>query len=136
MPTAALKEKIKQFFGSDPAIYAVYLFGSAVEGKTHSSSDIDIAILCAHENIPSYHEQMEKQNKLTDILNKQVDLVCLNVVTPILQKQVLSKGEKVLVNDPHELNLFIIKALNMYYDLKMTRKPIEQMILQRRILNG
>ncbi len=131
-----IEKQIQQFFVNTPGLIAVYLYGSVVSGKIHAESDVDIAVLFQHSHMPAAMQIFEMQDTLAEELQKKVDLVCLNSVTPILQRQVLTKGKPLLVKDQHQLNLFVIKSNNMYHDLKMIRRPIEEAVLKRRVLNG
>lgn len=127
--------KIRRFFQNIPGVIAVFVYGSYASGKTHSRSDVDIAILCDPDNSPSFFETQEMQTELSIRLRKEVDLVCLNEASPILQKQVISKGKRLLVRDQRRLNHFIIRLLTDYVDFKITRRPIEKGVLTRRILH-
>lgn len=129
-----IENHLKQFFESSfSGIIAVYLYGSFVTGRIHSESDIDVGVLFAYQHIPSVTELLDLRAELTERLDREVDLVCLNEVSPILQKQIITKGKAILVKDQHQLNSFIIRAFTDYVDLKITRQPIEKYFLNRRI---
>lgn len=131
-----IENTIREYFHCKEGIIAVYLYGSIVSGHTHPESDVDIAVLYEHAHIPSIFQLFELMETLSELINKKVDLVCLNSVSPILQKQVIFKGKPLMVNDSHQLALFVIKAYNMYIDLKMIRRPIEESVLKRLVING
>ena len=131
-----IEKKISEFFEDRPEIIAVYLYGSMVTGKIHSESDIDIAVLFDRQKIPSPYELLDLQSNLGEFLNKETDLICLNEVSPILQKQVITKGKQIVVKEQHLLNHFIIKSFTDYVDLKIVREPIERYFANRRVLNG
>lgn len=132
----SIEKKIKEFFRGLPDIIAVYLYGSMVTGRIHSESDIDIAVLFDRKGIPTSVQLLDLQTDLAEILKMEVDLVCLNEVSPILQRQVISKGKQMVVNNQHQLNQFIIRSYTDYVDMKIVREPIEKYFVNRRILNG
>lgn len=83
-----------------PEIVSVYLFGSQAKGNQGKDSDIDIAILFDWENVPDQLELIEIREELSQILNNDVDLVCLNGSSPIIGMQVLKYGKLLFTNDP------------------------------------
>ncbi|NIT62013.1 MAG: hypothetical protein GWN00_39215 [Aliifodinibius sp.] len=131
-----IENTIRQFFKCHAEIIAVYLYGSAITGRIHSESDIDIGVLFHYDKVPSFYQLLDLRTNLSERVDGDVDLVCLNEVSPILQKQVISKGKPILVNNQHQLNQFIIKAFTDYVDLKITRQHLEKYILNRRVLDG
>jgi hypothetical protein len=72
---------------------------------------------------------MELQEELTGVLGRQVDLVGLNQVSPILAMQVLKHGEVVFARSERAVREFQIRTLFAYFDLKQVRKPIEEALL-------
>ena len=129
----SIDNKIKVFFSNKPEIDVVYLFGSAVSGKLHTESDIDIAVLFQKNKTPSDMQLIEVKADLNVLMGKEVDLISLNQVSPILQMQVIKKGKKIIVQNDKRLSLFIIRAFTDYCDLKIIRRPIEEKILKERI---
>ena len=69
---------------------------------------------------------MSDAASLSARLKREVDLVTLNHASPILRMQFLKKGELLINNAPHQVNLFFIKTINEYFDLKQMRRPIEE----------
>ncbi len=121
-----IKEQIRAFFAGREDVTAVYLYGSAVQGRLTPHSDIDIGILYKEDTQPDFQRQMGDAASLSAPLNRDVDLVTLNDASPILRMQVLKKGELLSNNAPHQINLFFIKTINEYFDLKQVRRPIEE----------
>jgi predicted nucleotidyltransferase len=89
-------DKIRNYFAEKPGIVAVYLYGSLPQGRITSFSDVDIGVLYAKEQIPNFEEQVDDSIALSDQLQREVDLVNLNTVSPVLRMQVLKRGQVVL----------------------------------------
>jgi len=99
------------------------------------AEDIDIAVLYYRETVPDFFERLDFQVALTDIVRKEVDLVTLNIVSPILKMQVLKKGELILVNDRRKVNEFFVRTVNEYFDVKRVREPIIKTLLAHPIIH-
>ena len=123
-----MESLIATFFADRPGVAAVYLFGSLAAGTATPESDVDIGVLYQRGLEPDFHIQMDEQIELASCLSRDVDLINLNQASPILRMQVLKKGRLVLNRDPKLVNLFFVNTLNEYFDLKQSRKPIEEAI--------
>lgn len=123
-------EKIKSFFESIPEILSADLFGSFAEGRENDKSDVDIAVLC--RPIPSALTLISWREELSVLLNKEVDLICLNTASPIIAMQVLKNGKNILVKNEREYVNYQIKTYVNYAELKELRAPMEQEILKRK----
>jgi predicted nucleotidyltransferase len=121
-----IKEQIRAFYAGREDAMAVYLYGSAAQNRLTPHSDIDIGVLYKEDAQPDFQQQMSDAAALSTQLNREADLVTLNHASPILRMQVLKKGELLINNAPHQVNLFFIKTINDYFDLKQTRRPIEE----------
>lgn len=130
-----INQIVGQFFKDIPGIVAVFLFGSMVRKSESEVGDIDVAVLYHRESVPDYFERIRQREDLAATLRKEVDLVVLNTASPILKMQVLRKGQPVLINDGKQLNIFKVRALNEYVDLKTIRRPIEQNLYNTRIFH-
>ncbi|MDI6856605.1 MAG: nucleotidyltransferase domain-containing protein, partial [Candidatus Thermoplasmatota archaeon] len=64
---------LKEYFEKEPSVLLAFLFGSFSRGFEMAESDFDVAVYLRNE---------EKRDKIwgdvTDIVEKEVDLVCLN----------------------------------------------------------
>jgi len=129
--TKKLVSILKSYFKEIPDIVVVYLFGSFLVGDVHQESDLDIAVL--FKNKSDLQEQIKLQNDLTRLCGYEVDLAILNGASPIFIRQVIDKGKEVYCGDNKSKNLFIIRVLNEYDDLKYFRRSIEENILNGRI---
>lgn len=92
----AIESTIHQFFEPKNNIISVDLFGSYAQQRETEHSDVDIAILCDPENVPSPLELIEWREELETLIHKKVDLVCLNHASPILGMQVTKNRKNLL----------------------------------------
>ncbi len=127
-----IEKKIKQFFASKEGIVSVHLFGSQAKGLAREKSDVDCAILFQKNNVPNTLDLMQIRESLTDVLNKEVDLVCLNTASPIIAMQIYRYGKVLFKNDFKQYAQYIIDLFTDYFDLKLMRKPLEEGILKRK----
>lgn len=108
---------------------AIVLFGSRSRGREHAGSDHDLAILTGRPH-PDALAVAGAKVDLEDILGGDVDLVLLDVASPVLAMEVL-RGHRVLrVRDREALECFAVRTLGAYFDLKRVRQPIEAAILR------
>lgn len=73
-----------------PEAAAVYVFGSAAEGRDRADSDIDFAV-CAVRPIPAEQREALRQ-ELALAAQRDVDLIDLAGASTILQIEVLRAG--------------------------------------------
>lgn len=93
------------------------LFGSAVTGRLHAGSDIDIAAL-----FPSFEEGRKKIIDLAVDLQEvfpelEVDIGLINGADPLFLKKILEKRQ-LLYGDPRRLAELDIYAYKRYIDHK------------------
>src|SRR5688500_16336165 len=97
----SIENAIVDFFAKKAHVISVDLFGCCADGRQNESSDIDIAVLYYPENVPSILEQIAWKEELSSILNKDIDLICLNNSSPIIGMQVNKNGKKIIMNNSH-----------------------------------
>ena len=102
--------------------YLIILFGSAVKGTFKETSDLDIAFLSdiSHDD---YDLFMIGQG-LTDMIDKEVDLIDLSKASTVFQAQILSTGKEIFCNDPDKKRLFQVLTYKKYAKLNEEREPI------------
>ena len=122
---------LKGFFKDKGQILLVFVFGSFATGRTTSHSDIDIGIL--FETLPDVYETNRLRDELTELLNRDADVIVLNNASPILRMQVLKKGVLVFSKERRHFHQFFVDTVNQYDDLKQIRKNCEESILRRRV---
>ena len=108
---------------------AVLLYGSRAKDNTHTGSDVDIAILLNRQSLPDNFKLAQTQTELEALLKKDVDLVVLDSVSPILAMEILRNHQVLYQISSDILNYFTVKVTGEYFDLKYSRRPIEQQLL-------
>jgi predicted nucleotidyltransferase len=99
--------------------------------RFHNDSDIDIAAHFINE--PTFEELVALKAKIERELNRDIDLVSLNFVDPIFAQQVLETGRLIYTTkDKVELLSWKTQIMSMYPDFKMSRKIIEDSLLNRK----
>ena len=81
-----------------PELLAGYAFGSRVQGKGQTDSDLDLAVL-----LPGYAAPLqlwELASQLADVVGCPVDLLDLRSASTIMQYQVLMQGRKLWSLEP------------------------------------
>ena len=86
-----------------------------------------------NESEHNIHEQWEFMSDLNRNFIRNIDVVLLNNSDIIITMQILAKGELIVNNNPRHLIEFKTKALSQYPDFKMSRKIIEDHLLNVRI---
>ena len=124
-----VKDHLDGRFGLD----ALWLFGSEASGLAGSSSDIDLAGL--FRGRPSSLDLLEAENALGELLGRDVDLVDLDRVSPIIAMQVLRRGCLLIDANPGRRHQMISATASRYEDLKIVRREAEHAMLAR-IRNG
>ena len=129
---SSLENKITKFFGNVQGVVSVHLFGSEAKKSATRSSDVDVAVLFFADNIPTVLQKIELQECLSEELNREVDLLCLNSASSIIGMQVLKYGKILLTKDTKRYDRFEMTLFTDYNDLKYLRRSMENEILKRK----
>jgi predicted nucleotidyltransferase len=115
-----LESAIRNFFQARvPEVLAVYLFGSEARGTAGARSDIDIAVLLAHDPPSTFAGLcLDLESTLARRLAREVDLVVLNRAPPDLVHRVLRDARLLIDRDAAARIRFEVKARNEYFDLQ------------------
>lgn len=118
--------KIKNYFDEKKEVVAVYLFGSFASGKNRLMSDVDIAVLLYPEymNSANFFRQ-EYISQLGRQLRKDIHPVILNHAGEVLLKQILFKGNPVLVKDPKYNKQFKMVSLSRIADFNFYLRKMQ-----------
>lgn len=111
----------------DPA--AILLYGSLASGRLRPDSDVDIALLLGNGAVDLF-ELARLRTDVEAIIGRDVDLVVLDSVSPILAMEVVRCHQIARNRRPDLLHRFTVRTLGAYFDLKRVRQPIEE-ALQR-----
>ena len=101
---------------------AVYLFGSGGTDRQHPGSDLDIAVLPGMTVDPV--ELFETANQIANHLNKDVDLLDLSRVSPVIGKEVLRTGLLLAGAESTPRQEFEMRILSDYARLNEERQPV------------
>ncbi len=126
-------ERLANVFRRYADIQAVYLFGSQATGKTHSESDIDLAIV---PRSPALRAQ--KLDILTDLVSAgfdEVSLVFLDTKDVALKFAAVRLNRVIYQTDDFDRGETYSRILREYWDFRPYLRA-QNDALKRRILNG
>ena len=126
-------ERLKKNLQAEGNILVAYIFGSFLEQRLTSESDVDIAVLFREESVPDGFGMLDLAARLSRGAGREVDLLCLNNAGPIIAMQVLRKGKIIVERDAQKRVEFQVRLISRYDDVKRVRLPIEKAILNGRI---
>src|SRR5688572_15678690 len=122
-----LPEIFKKYFG----IQAVYLFGSAVTGKTHAESDLDLAIIPKDSSLRS--QRLEILTELARYGFSDVDLVFLDSNDVVLKFEAVHQNRLLYCRSDFDAGDFFSLTLRQYFDflpyLKTQREAYKRRVL-------
>ncbi len=120
-----IADLLDERFGLD----ALWVYGSEATGTATADSDIDLAGLFRRR--PEGLEIFDARSDLVEILHREVDLVDLDRVSPILGMQVLKHGRLVVDRSPVRRHVSYFRILSLYDDLMPLRREAERETLRR-----
>ena len=111
MNKTQILKKIQPIFQNNAEVAAVYLFGSQATQKTHSQSDIDLAIFFERRlpKLESYKRLEKYFLQLVRILGTEPDLVDIEQVNLILLCEILTNGDILLENNRDKNRAFVAR---------------------------
>jgi predicted nucleotidyltransferase len=112
-------------FGVD----ALWIFGSEARGEARADSDVDLAAL--FRTRPDPLERLDARAEAAAIVGREVDLVDLDVASPILARAVLTGGRPVGPRDERRVARLVAHTIVAYDDLRRVRRPIEEALRRR-----
>jgi len=89
-------ESLKKYFEKEPAVILAFLFGSYAKGLEMEESDFDVAVYLKE---PSIKKEDEVWSKVSQVINENVDLVCLNNAPAMLVSDVFKTGIPLKIGD-------------------------------------
>ena len=111
-----IRNKLSPIF-HDKRLCLVLLFGSAVSGKVHKKSDIDLAFL-----FDKPVDILMLTNKIIRLLHTDnVDVVDMKRASPLLKYSVVKSGKLLYEREQGIFNEFYSLAFRMYVDTKKLR---------------
>ena len=116
-----------------PNLYAVYIFGSQIDGSANSSSDIDIAFL--NDSKIDNLKRWEVANKIAQELLIDVDLVDLKETNTVFKFQIVSTAKRVY-GKGFKVDNFEMLAYSFYLRFQEDRKGIIENIIKTKTVLG
>lgn len=116
---------LEERFGLD----ALWVFGSEARGTARPDSDVDLAALFRRP--PQGLEIFDARTDLEALLRRDVDLLDLDQVSPILGMQVLKYGRLLIDRNPQRRIAFFTRTVSTYEDLKILRRDAERALFER-----
>lgn len=111
-----------------PRLKLAIRFGSTVEGRARSDSDVDIAVLAERElTLAEQSEVVAALAQRFQFPEDRIDLVDLQNASPLLQHEVAEKGE-LLEGDPDDFLHFRVLAWKLYQDTARLRRAREKRV--------
>jgi len=125
--------RLTKIFSRYPEIQAVYLFVSRATGKTHTESDLDLAIIPRSDQARG-----QKLDILTDLARQgfdNVDLVFLDTDDIVLRFEAIKHNRLIYQTEDFDRGTLYSNVVRQYLDflpyLKVQRKAYK-----RRIISG
>ena len=116
MLTDGMLTKIRRVSRRFPEIEAVYLFGSAAEGRAHVGSDLDLAVVPGNAAL-----REKKLDLLAELARKgicNVDLVFLDESDLVLAYEAVRLNRLIYAGDGFDRGAFYSKIVRMYLDFE------------------
>ena len=108
------------------------LFGSITNDNFNIQSDIDIAVYFNSE-FNTKEKEAGIRREIVNSFNRDIDLIILNDADIIVTMQVLANGNIIINENNSNFILFKAKKISEYLDFKISRKIIEDNMLNGRI---
>lgn len=126
-----IKDKIKDYFSHQETVICVYLFGSTAKGKENKFSDVDIAVLFNADTCKETYTQrrLDIMDKLSRILDKDVDVVLLNEAASFLKFHIIKEGIRIYERADRADHGFEAKTIVEYLDFLPIRKRSETSLI-------
>lgn len=124
-------EALARVFRKYPEVQAVYLFGSAAEGRTHRESDLDLAVIPR-----SPAARALRLDILTDLAREgfcDVDLVFLDTDDIVLKYEAIRLNQVVYQTEEFDRGEMYSRIVRQYLDflpyLEIQRRAYQERIL-------
>jgi predicted nucleotidyltransferase len=129
MDRVDLIQEMSQLLKAAPSVRLAFLFGSMARGTDRVDSDVDIAFMPTDSEMP-LSEELSLQARLSIAAKREVDLVRLDLCTPILRFRVATEGVS-LVGEPREVSTFRARAAIDHAELAPLLHRANQQFIRR-----
>ncbi|ABU56884.1 type VII toxin-antitoxin system MntA family adenylyltransferase antitoxin [Roseiflexus castenholzii] len=126
-------ERLPDIFKKYPDIHAVYLFGSAVTGRLHAESDLDLAIVPR----PGAGE-LPRLDILTDLARAgfcRVDLVILDTNDIVLKHEVVRHNQVIYQTEDFDRGAYFSRIARQFLDFR-PYLDVQRRAYKQRIVHG
>lgn len=123
--------KIRNYFKKQPAVAAVYLYGSFVRGEARRDSDIDLGVVFSKKNQkdkPFSLPQLAFADELTKILKRKVEIQDLDDCSMSFVYRVISEGKVLIGKETTRRVKFEVDVMRKYFDLQNFYQEYEKQI--------
>ncbi len=129
MPAEEQIDRIRTFLDERFGLDTLWVYGSEAKGTARPDSDVDLAALFRRR--PDALELFDAQGDLEEVLHREVDLVDLDQVSPILGMQVLKHGHLLVDRNPDRRYAAFGRILNLAEDVRILRRESERALVER-----
>jgi predicted nucleotidyltransferase len=129
-----LTSVLTDFLIRQPEVSLAYLFGSQAQGRAHSLSDVDVAVLLAEQFTPAEQSRarLHLLGELMALLQREdVDLVVLNQASLLLRHRVLRDGRLLFANDDRARVRFAAETYRRYLDCRYMYDMLDEAMFAR-----
>lgn len=126
-----IRNTIRDYFVKEKNVLCVYLFGSVATGKRNKFSDVDIAVFFDAGFPQEEYTQkcLSIMDDLSRILNRDIDVVALNVASSFLKYQIIKNGSRIYERSDRSEHSFEARAIVEYFDFLPVRRRLEMAII-------
>jgi predicted nucleotidyltransferase len=125
-----LVEAIAQVLHAGPPLRLAVLFGSVAEGRAHTGSDVDIAILPRDTDL-LLSDELALQDQLARATGRSVDLVRIDRSPAALRWQIASKGQLLVADPIWEWTRFRAQEASSHADISDALERYAHVFLRR-----
>jgi len=108
------------------------VFGSITNENFNEQSDIDVAVYLYPE-FNTKEKKIDLRKEIINFFNRSTDLIFLNDADIIITMQALANGSLIINENPSHFIILKAQKISEYIDFKISRKIIEDNMLNGRI---
>jgi len=127
-------EAVKDLLFANERVSAALLFGSVAKGMARSSSDLDVAVVprAAKDAAALDAEYLDLVARLSLAAGRDVHLILLDRVEPVLGRQVFLGGRTLFDRDPRRTAAILERITLEYFDGEFHRRMRDEALERRR----
>lgn len=122
-----LQALLPDLLNAFPGVRQFYLFGSFAAGAAGDDSDVDVAVFIDETAVGDELLDLRLAVWLQERLERGVDVVIMNRVSPVIQHEVLREGIRLFERSPELRAKDELRAFKEYLDVRhFQRKRMKQ----------